>query len=231
MQKGYHLMSVGNDAKTVKGERFGYITGLVYLAPHTQSGLGNICPWASSGCAAACLYTAGRGAMSNVKQARIRKTKLFLTDRLGFLRLLRFDLNLLKAEAELRGLTPCVRLNGTSDIPWESHGVIEEHPELQFYDYTKSFRRMVKYVNGELPRNYHLTFSRSEINGEHCKTVLNTGANVAVVFGRELPPEYHGYPVVNGDESDLRFLDGKNVVVGLKAKGSAKSESNGFVVW
>src|SRR6478736_7534739 len=170
MNKGYHLLSVGGDPKTVKGQKHGYLTGILYLAPHKLSGLGNVCPHASKGCAAGCLNTAGRGQMSPIQNARIRKTRLFFQDRLEFLKLLRFDLNLLKASAQLQGMIPCARLNGTSDIPWEKFGVMDEHPSLPFYDYTKNHRRMMtflqqgKFASAEIPKNYHLPFSRSESN-------------------------------------------------------------------
>lgn len=226
----YILMSVSRDAKTAKGEKFGYLTGITYLAPHKLSGLGNVCPHASKGCAAACLNTAGRGIMQNVQQARIRKTRLFLTDRLEYLRQLHFDLDTLKAVADFRRLIPCARLNGTSDIPWEKFGVMEQHPSLQFYDYTKNPLRMAWFLRGTMPKNYHLTFSRSESNERICLGILRDGGNVAVVFAGNLPAEWHGYPVVSGEQSDLRFLDGKNVVVGLLAKGRGRQDNSGFVV-
>src|SRR6478736_3115177 len=236
MNKGYHLLSVGDDPKTVKGQKHGYLTGIIYLAPHKLSGLGNVCPHASKGCAKACLNTAGRGIFDRTQAARIRKTRLFFQDRLEFLELLRFDLNLLVATAKLERMTPCARLNGTSDIPWEKFGVMEEFPSLQFYDYTKHHTRMMrflqhgKFATAEVPKNYHLTFSRSESNEDKCLEVLRWGGNVAVVFSKELPATWHDYPVVCGDETDLRFLDGKNVVIGLTAKGRAKHDLSGIVV-
>jgi hypothetical protein len=230
MSFGYHLLCVSDDPKTRKGEKLGYLTGLCYLAPHKMSGMGNVCPHASKGCASACLNTAGRGVMPHVQAARIRKTRLFLTDRLEFLRMLRFDLHLLQSTAQFRRMIPVVRLNGTSDIPWEKYGVMEEHPSLQFYDYTKHPKRMLAYLQDSLPHNYHLTFSRSESNEMDCIRVLQLGGNTAVVFRKELPAEWKGYPVVRGDENDLRFLDGKNVVVGLTAKGQAKKDTSGFVI-
>jgi hypothetical protein len=207
------------------------MTGITYFAPHKLSGLGNVCPHASKGCAAACLNTAGRGRMPQTQNARLRKTRLFFTDRLEYLRQLHFDLDTLKAVAHFRRMIPCARLNGTSDIPWERFGVMDKHHDLCFYDYTKNPKRMMAFLNGEMPRNYHLTFSRSESNDEWVNTVLSMGGNVAVVFAtKQLPAEWNGYPVVNGDESDLRFLDGKNVVVGLSAKGRGKHDTSGFVI-
>ncbi len=230
MSYGYHLLCVSGDPKTRKGEAHGYLTGLCYLAPHKLSGVGNVCPHASKGCATACLNTAGRGVMPRSQAARIRKTRLFFKDRLEFLRLLRFDIELLKATAILRRMTPALRLNGTSDIPWERFGVMEEHPSLAFYDYTKSYKRMIAFTEGRMPGNYHLTFSRSESNHEQCIDILSRNGNVAVVFRSKLPDTWSGFHVVAGDQTDLRFLDGNGVVIGLTAKGRAKRDVSGFVV-
>ena len=129
------------------------------------------------------------------------------------------------------------RLNLTSDIAWESvffnedepNTIFDKFPETKFYDYTKSFQRMKAFINGELPSNYHLTFSCSETNEKIAKLVLEMGGNVAVVFRNQLPKTWNGVEVVNGDESDLRFLDKQGVVVGLIEKGLAKKDETGFV--
>lgn len=226
----FKLLCVGGDPKTIKGEKHGYLTGLTYLAPHKLSGLGNTCPWASPGCACACLNTAGRGAMPLSQQARIRKTRWFFKDRVGYLKQLDDDINLLECVAKSRNMIPVVRLNATSDLPWEKFGVMERHPSLQFYDYTKSPDRMRRFLEGAMPKNYHLTFSRSESNEEECEGVLDCDGNVAVVFGGKLPPTWKDHKVIRGDETDLRFLDGEGVVVGLTAKGKAKRDRTGFVI-
>lgn len=79
-----NLLSIGVDAKTVKGEKIGYMTGILYLAPSNSSGY-EMCMFASPGCKAACLFTAGRGAMSIVKNARIQKTIQFATNTAQFM--------------------------------------------------------------------------------------------------------------------------------------------------
>lgn len=219
------LLSVGADAKTVKGEQYGWLTFILYLAAHVSSGF-NVCPFASAGCAAACLFKAGRGRFRNVEEARIRKTLEFFTDRAGFLSKLNKDIEFAVKYAEKRGMKSCFRLNGTSDINWTST-VISKFPELQFYDYTKN---PYSILNNDL-ENYHLTFSRSEENEKEVLKLMEQGHNVAVVFrNKELPSHWHGVPVINGDQSDLRFLDPKGVIVGLKAKGDAKKDESGFVV-
>lgn len=226
--------------KTIKGEKEGFKTYILYLSPFTQNSKGiNLCSHASKGCADACLFGSGNGGMfSNVKQARINKTEFYLRDRIGFLYQLRNEIN----EAILRHKGKdkvCIRLNGTSDIRWEKHkifngkNIFEIFPKVQFYDYTKNWLRF----DTELPKNYHLTFSRNETNDLKAMELLKRGFNVAIVFENKLPESYNGFKVVNGDESDLRFKDEKNVIVGLKYKyltgKGVKNKTvidNGFVI-
>jgi hypothetical protein len=223
-------LAIDTNAKTIKGQSKGYMTGILYLSPANESGK-NLCAHASIGCKAACLYTAGRGAMSNVKNARMKKTLEFISDRESFSAQIKKDIDFIVRKAKKDGMTPCIRLNGTSDLPWHNIGeIMQTFPHVQFYDYTPSPFRMLQFLKGELPENYHLTFSRKEDNDGFVETILERGGNVAVVFADELPTSWKGKAVVNGDETDLRFLDGKNVVVGLKAKGKGKKDESGFVV-
>jgi hypothetical protein len=168
--------------------------------------------------------------MSNVKDARIRKTRLFFSDKPKFLETIFQDINSLVKSGLKEEKKVCVRLNGTSDVPWERLGIFDKFSQIQFYDYTKSLSRAVDFANGKLPKNYHLTFSRSESNEASALQVLQAGGNVAAVFSGGLPKTWKGYNVIDGDESDLRFNDGKNVVVGLKAKGKGKKDTSGFVI-
>ena len=229
------LLNQGN-SKTVKGEKFGFRTFGLHLSPADKSGF-NVCKWASKGCKAACLDTAGRGAMSNVQKARANKTLLFFKDREKFMCELVKEIKSAIKSAEKKGLIPCFRLNLTSDLPWESikhegQTVLDMFPEVQFYDYTKGFDRMMKSLqDSSWPKNYHLTFSRSEVSKDDTlKHVLSFGGNVAVVFRGSLPSHYLGAKVVDGDESDLRFKDDSGKIVGLVEKGLAKKDSSGFVV-
>ena len=237
------LLNQGN-AKTLKGEVLGYRTFGLHLSPATKSGF-NVCQWASAGCRAACLDTAGRGCMSNVQNSRINKTKRFFKDNYGFMSDLRTEIAKAIISAAKKQMIPCFRLNLTSDIPWENIrkgrtvnpqlvrplNVMEEFPNVNFYDYTKGFTRMMAWLNGKMPDNYHLTFSRSEeTSDDRIKKILSLGGNVAVVFRGSLPKTYLGFHVVDGDENDLRFKDKKGVIVGLVEKGLAKKDETGFVV-
>lgn len=234
------LLNIDSNAKTVKGQKKGYLTGILYLAPHRESGVMNVCANASPGCIATCLFTAGRGAFPKVRQARVRKTLEFNRGPAFFVDRLVKEITSLCRKAAKRKLIPVVRLNGTSDLPWEiikgSAGkcLMDVFPGVQFYDYTKSNTRMLRFYVGALPRNYHLTFSRSECNGDNAYTHIRRGVNVAVPFkvkrGEALPKEWGGYPVIDGDQHDLRFLDPRGVVVGLRAKGKARKDTSGFVV-
>jgi hypothetical protein len=231
------LLSVGNDAKTVKGVEYGVLTGILYLAPADESGVMNTCPNATAGCREACLFTAGRGAFANVKRGRINKTLWFHRDRVGFLQQLIKDITALIKKANKEGMAAAVRLNGTSDIAWESikvdgKNLMEHFPAISFYDYTKSPSRIARFMLGQFPTNYHLTFSRSEdpVNQADCKSLWATKVNVAVVFRGGLPATWQGRPVIDGDVSDIRFNDPEGCVVGLKAKGKARKQDAGFVV-
>ena len=232
------LLGIDTNAKTRKGQKKGYMTGISYLAPSNASGVMNTCPSASKGCRAACLFTSGRGRMNPVMEARINKTKLLASDSLSYLKQLKREIEALMKRAAKNDKTACVRLNGTSDIAWEEYlldgkNIFEHFPNCQLYDYTKRLARVADYANGKLPSNYHLTFSHSENTSEETvKDVLNRGVNVAVVYKDALPAEdFGGVEVVNGDEDDLRFLDAIGKIVGLvyKKTKATEDEWNGFV--
>jgi hypothetical protein len=229
-----NLLGIGNDAKTRKGTKFNVLTGILYMAPSDESGVMNTCPKASKGCRLACLYTAGRGAMTPVRNARINKTVRFWNDRETFIDQLIEDIQSLIKKAIKLNMIPAVRLNGTSDIAWEKiihngKNIMEMFPNVTFYDYTKRFDRVVEFANKKFPTNYSLTFSRSENNQDEVNQAIKLGVNVAVVFD-VVPKTYMNTIVIDGDEHDARFLDTKNSIVGLKAKGKAKKDLSGFVV-
>ena len=231
----YNLIGVGNNANTVKGDGSEYVTAIMYLKPYKSVINGkifNICAMAETAkCWKPCLNEAGRGQMNVVQRGRERKTILYFSDRIGFMDSLINDLTVFSRRQRKNGIQPCVRLNGTSDIQYEKTGIMEQFPEVQFYDYTK----IVKRAYAKLPANYHLTLSYSEKDPEYAEQVLqavrDTGINAAVVFRDKLPETFKGLPVVDGDKDDLRFLDPKGVIVGLIAKGKkAKADKSGFVI-
>lgn len=230
------ILTTDNE-KIHKSREFGFYTVGIHLAPASLSGY-NVCKWASKGCRLACLNTAGMGAFSTVQKARIDKTKRFFEERESFMLQLCLEIGKAKTKAVRLGLKLAVRLNLTSDIAWEDisfggyQNIFAAFPDICFYDYTKSIQRV---LSNKLP-NYSLTFSRSETSKNHfaCEVALKNGSNVAIPFavkkGEPLPENYLGLRVIDGDKHDLRFLDGKSVVIGLRAKGKARKDLTGFVV-
>jgi hypothetical protein len=205
----------------------------LYLAPDDLAdGKRTLCPYAKiAKCSEACLNTAGMGKFSNVQQARIRKSLLFLNDQKEFLKLLVADVHKFLKECEKLGKLPALRLNGTSDIQWETieiedgKNIFEMFPQIQWYDYTKIPTRKVDHIP-----NYHLTWSYSEANDKYAKLFDKVPNNKAVVFNNFLPKVFKGLKVIDGDTHDMRFLDDSNVVVGLLAKANAKKDTTGFVI-
>jgi hypothetical protein len=232
----YKLLSVGADAKTVKGNGDKYITGIVYMKPYKtvwQGKVHNLCARAETAkCHDGCLDTAGRGQMDTVQAARLRKSLFWISDRKQWISTFEEDLTVLRRRAHKNGQQPCCRPNGTTDILHERSGFIQRFSDIQFYDYTKNYERAYR----QMPSNYHLTLSYSEANMEYAdavhKAVLDTGINMAVVFRNKniIPTTFRGLPVVDGDKDDLRFLDPKGCVVALIAKGKAKLDTTGFVI-
>jgi hypothetical protein len=224
-----NLLTTAN-YKTVKGLKSGVMTGILHLAPADLSGY-EVCPMRSAGCTKGCLNTAGRGKFNTVEQARIRRTKMFFEERPMFMTMLRGDIAKLYLKAKKDNMTAAVRLNGTSDIEWTRTGIMEEFPDVQFYDYTAVLNRLEK----PKPGNYYLTFSKKENNDASCMVAVKLGYNVAVVFNTKkdepLPKTWHDVPVFDGDDTDARFLDPQGgYIIGLRAKGDAKKDTSGFVV-
>ena len=231
----YRLLTINGNPKIVKGDKVSnYLTAIMHMSPINT----RICPYQDiAGCKVACLNTAGRGGIYKkgettnvIQEARKRKTSMYLEARNFFMKDLIIDIGKFVRYCENKEKLPAVRLNGTSDIQWETinidnKNIFEHFPSVQFYDYTKIPTRKIAGID-----NYHLTWSYSEANKKYAEYFNTINYNIAVVFNGEFPIYYKGREVVDGDESDLRFLDKPNVVVGLKAKGKAKKDKSGFVI-
>lgn len=234
------LLGIDTNAKTIKGEKYGIKTAILYLMPAKQSGV-QLCPMATiAGCEKACLFTAGRGAMSNVMLSRLRKTLYFNQYRDIFMNQLHNELIRERAKAKRRGYKLIVRLNGTSDIRWENIAVsgyaniMQAVPDITYYDYTKLANRK------NVPANYDLTFSYSGVPdyAPYVAKAVANGERIAVVFRNRAIVErmltngetFLGLPIVDGDNTDIRHLDPKGVIVALYAKGKARRDQSGFVV-
>jgi len=231
------LLSIDTNAKTSKNTKFGYLTGILYLTPADKSGV-NLCPMAElAGCKKPCLDTAGRGVFSNVQEARLNRTKLFLNDQNTFMVLLANEIHSLINKAKRLGIKAAVRLNGTSDIRFENikftsnnkvQTIFEAFPDVQFYDYTKIPNRT------NLPANYDLTFSYSGKKDfqKYNERAIRNGVRIAAVFDKpeNIPVKFHNRKVFDGDKHDLTFLNPKNAILGLYAKGKARKDQSGFVI-
>ena len=238
--------------KTKKSKKLNVLTYALHLAPADVSGR-NVCPMATEGCKATCLNTAGMGIFDSVQAARIRRTNLYFDARLVFMQKLYREIAYASRRAAKLGMRLSIRLNATSDIPWErvpfsvqgyNYGnIMAAFPRVQFYDYTKVPKRAIAAATRDAiwPRNYHLTFSLAENNAKDATRVLGLGGNVAAVFRTRTLVEtamatglrMQGaiWPVIDGDATDARYLDkAKGAIVGLYAKGKAKRDTSGFVL-
>lgn len=250
-----------DSAKAAKALGFGYLNGILYAAPHSTAGVGDLCPSSTAGCRALCLgLYSGQASMvadlengtNSVRDSRVAKARLFMSDRVFYLNQIALQIVRLSAKAEREGLKACIRLNGSTDIPFERMGfalggkaaekvgakagervnLIDLFEREQFVDYTKIISRLAK-----APRNLCVTLSRSEANETECLDALADGHNVAVVFAHGLPVSrrWKGFRVIDGDKHDLRHLDPRDAssgfVIGLSPKGAkAKRDMSGFVL-
>lgn len=234
------LLGIDTNAKTIKGEKYGIKTAILYLMPAKQSGV-QLCPMAAiAGCEKACLFTAGRGAMSNVMLSRLRKTLYFNQYREQFMHQLHNELIRERAKAKRKGYKLIVRLNGTSDIRFENipvsgyANIMQALPDIQYYDYSKLANRR------NIPSNYDITFSYSGVAdyAPYVAKAVANGERIAVVFRDRAIVErmlangetFLGLPVIDGDNSDIRHIEPKGVIVALYAKGKARRDQSGFVV-
>ena len=219
---------LGSSLKTEKSLAVGVLAKVLFFTP------GVFCSHATQGCLAACLgHSSGRMQMPTHSTARDRRTALYLHNQKLFMQMLTVELSLFEQEAQRLELVPAVRLNGSSDVPWERlhSDLFQNFPNIQFFDYTKVPARMNRFLNDPAwPRNYHLTFSAQPNNHEEARNILENGGTVAIVFSPKIPNSFWGIPVIKGDEHDARFLDPVGTIVGLTAKGKAKLDQTGFTV-
>ena len=220
-----NLLSINGNSKLAKTNKYSdkYLFAGLSLMPDSK-----LCPASkAAGCFDACLKSAGRGRFSNVIEARTRKAELFHNDFPAFLKLLVADIEFMRRKAYRENKIPAIRLNVLSDIAWEDFGIPQAFPDVKFYDYTKRANRL-----GTTPENYHLTFSYSgkALYRKSVQRALNTGANIAVVFSGGLPSRFMDRQVIDGDLHDVRVDDPNNIIIGLRAKGLAKTSDSDFIV-
>jgi len=233
------LISIDTNAKTVKGQKEGFLTGILYIAPANLSGYNTCGMEKLAACEHPCLNTAGLGGVySSIQEARIKKARLYFEDRTLFMYNIVEDIKKLIRSADRKGFIPLVRLNGTSDIPWENvpvtvagieyANIMQVFPQVQFYDYTKRANRE------NLPKNYDLTFSYSGVLSyqKYVNIALKKRMRIAVVFRSEklIPKNFLGLKCISGDNTDIRHIEKHNLIVALYAKGKARKDNTGFVV-
>jgi len=227
----FALITVSNPKFERSNTRRELVAGLS-LAPAKLSGV-NLCGNNTEACTRICINFEGYGKFNKTQQARLRRSHMFLEDRERFRSYLLKDLESLERWSRKYEVDVYFRPNTYSDLDWSKlMPEIFEIP-LNYYDYSKNYRRVQSYLAGELPKNYDLVLSRSERNGQQCEEYLAMGGNVAVVWRdrKEIPSSYLGYPVVDGVSSDLWWRKQRSVVGGLKAIGSrARADRSGFVL-
>lgn len=250
------LTRPGGNPKTAKGfDVHGHAIAIQHFAPAKSAGRENVCPWATKACIWGCLDTSGRAAIfkpgettNNIKRARKWRTRFYHDHQERYLHQLRHELSLFENWCKRKGVPPAVRLNGTSDIDWENHDILGYFPDVQFYDYTKSYARVMSFLDRSAEwsawrDNYHLTLSRTEDNWHLCDTVLQFGGNVAVVVADDVKQRYlergiyrephlydTGWDCVDGDSHDYLPARGSSKVLLLTPKGKMKQDQSGFVV-
>lgn len=228
------MLRLDGSTKVIKGNRLGFRTAILYLAPASSSGV-NVCAMAMMAqCIDACLNTAGRGAMTGVQMSRLRKTLFWMQYQSEAIAMIKAEIALFQARSIKQGFTLLVRLNGTSDIRFENYGIMQAFPTVQFYDYTKLHNRK------GTPVNYDLTYSYSGIAAyqPYVQQAVSNGMRIAAVYRKRSTVEamiasndsFLGLPIVDGDDTDIRHLDPRHSVVALYAKGKAKHDHSGFVI-
>jgi len=231
----------GRSVKTDKGTKKGVLTLPVYLSPATEGGR-TMCPMATDGCASACLgHSSGHMRFDMQTRARIARTMLWQLFPEEFKRQMLTEIAVHVRRSERKDMIPAIRLNGSSDVRWEKHGIPQAFPDVQFYDYTK----LPAKARADRPENYHLTFSLSERDNslDMAREWLDSGGNAAIVVAGEsskianakraasdlVQSGYLGYPCIDGDETDIRYDDPAGHWVVLYAKGGALHDQTGFV--
>ncbi len=220
---------LGSSTKVAKSGSVGVLARIMYLTP------GVFCGAADTGCLLACLgHNSGRMGMRDSFRARDKRTAFYLAHPEAFVARLQAELHLLRADSLLKHAVPAARLNGSSDIAWERKHpeLFQTFPSIRFFDYSKILPRVLHSLGAgrsctEWPANYHLVYSASE-REDFNQRVLDAGGTVATVFWPNVPQLWKGFPVLDGDRHDARFLDEPGSVVGLSAKGIAQVDVTGF---
>ena len=210
------------------------------MAPWKFAGKGNLCSNASPGCIDACNgLWAGMNVTPSTRFALIGRARLYMEFRALFLRKLREELRNFEKLCIRTGRIPAVRLNVSTDIPWErvAPDLFAEFRRIRFYDYT-AFSADNR---AKLPANYQLCHSWKETTRfDFVEATIRAGRNIVVPFDSAYAPSrklFGALPetvvfrcretgreivvsVANGDKHDfrLRQTDGAGKCIGLHGK-------------
>jgi hypothetical protein len=222
------------NAKILKSTKEGWITAGVHLLPNDLGGT-NLCPYSTPTCRHICLHYTGRNMIfKRVTRARTRRTFLFNTHPEIFESRLHAALYETLRECKRKNFGLALRPNLTSDshklvkmfLRWKDN--VSEHTEvpIRIYDYTK-----IPKAQGWFPEDYVTVYSWGELTTEEVFYENIECRSVAAVFAKGFPDRFKGYPVISGEDHDLRFLDARpGVIIAIKARGRAFQDTSGFVV-
>jgi hypothetical protein len=226
-----YLLSLS--AKIIKGEKYGYLTGVCYMVPAFSFKGGNTCSHHKLGdCSGPCLVNSGHMALKEAAEARKDRLMLFLKNPALFFEILSRELVLLAKRARKRRLKRAGRMNGTTDLDWsriqfDGKTIFEHFPKIDWYDYTK---------NPKLAENYHaagvsITFSwYKKADTVKALELLDRGVNIAIAYKDQIP-EYQEIggrkiPTIDGDAHDLCFKDPRGVIRALKYKFATMAKNS-----
>ena len=220
--------------KLIKSNGMGFYNAGIGLAQANLSATNN-CTASTPDCRKLCLGNFGRAEfLPQLMQTRINRSNFLHRHRQLAWQTMLPQLMAIDRRATRNGLTVAFRPDITSDKNWDLilPQLFATFPNWKFYGYTKLRSKITRYLNGSNPMVP--TFSWSErlksklVNhtsgDDYPSFLLENGINIAVVFydrktlaGR-LPRKFLGRTVIDGDKHDLRFLDPRGVIVGLKPK-------------
>lgn len=221
----------------------------------------NLCKKATNGCSISCIYHQGILKNSDfskhkIKQARIKRTLRFLTQREDFFAQIIKEIKALVRKCTRKNAIAAIQLNGTSDILWEKEkftyeekeykNLMELFPEISFFDYTKYD---ILKSRKKLPKNYYLTYSRA---GKHkgvlvdpwesLQVILDNKIDIAVIFSKEMKNHvlenrsYNDYKIIDGDLYNCRTYDRiqredeRGLIIAIEAAAKTDINSSCFVI-
>jgi len=200
----------------------------------------DLCCMASGTCRQACLMFGGRNSSatehfaakdpyrSSITYGRARRTWRLLADPNRAIAEIAHEAFLLAGRAQKAGLKAVMRINGLSDLPGLADRIAAMVDDsIRFVDYSKIQNPALFLPGNRVFRSFSLSENRG--SESFAEAVLQAGGSVSAVFHGPWVPgsTWHGFPTIDGDAHDLRFLDPPGTVAWLSAKGPAFSLAAG----